>query len=118
MEPQTIWSEASRLMANPRIVARIQELRGQIAAGLVAIRLWDIERAMREVQTNLDGAREAKQYGPAVQSTKQAIELSGLSKQEERPDIKVTSITINLNRRDGEHQSVIEGRSQVLPEDN
>ena len=51
MLAKTVNEDASRLAALPKVAARIQQLRDQVTAEVIASRLWDIGRGMDEVVT-------------------------------------------------------------------
>jgi hypothetical protein len=91
MSDRAIQVEASRLAKNPDVALMISEKRQAIQAA----RLWTRQQALSEAKVNLEMAREAKQYGPANQALKIAVDLSGLSQSQTPGDLRVTSITIN-----------------------
>ena len=114
MLPATVNREAKRLMDNPKIATRIAELRQESKAIEAAVKLWDLERAQTEIETNLRLARDANQLAPAVQSVKQAMELAKLTDSAQAPgSVQVTQVTIVLSDKT---ESVIEGEGRVVEE--
>lgn len=95
MSIESIYVEASRLMANPKIALQIARGRQAIQAA----RLWTRQQALFEAGVNLEMAREAKLMGAANQALKIALELSGLSQSHTPGDVAVTQITINKTYR-------------------
>lgn len=94
MSIQAIYSEASRLMDNPKVALMVAEKRK--AAQMV--RVWTREQAITEAKANLAQARAINQMGPANQALKLAAELSGLSSEVVRQTaVKVTQVTVVLN---------------------
>lgn len=113
MSDRAIQVEASRLAAHPDVALMIAEKRQAVQNA----RLWTRQQALFEAETNLEMAREAKQYGPANQALKLAIELSGLSKPQTEGNTTITSITINKSYRNEPEgdTSTLEGSYRVLP---
>ena len=62
MKPDTVYQAASRLAANSKVLARVQELRDQITAG----KAWSFARGMEEVETNISMARNRGQLSAAI----------------------------------------------------
>ena len=90
MLPVTVNREADRLMDNPHIATRIAEGNQAIQeAGLLSR-----ADALLEAKENLEGARLAKQWGPANQASKQRQELSGLTQEQPKTDVRITQVTI------------------------
>lgn len=57
-----IWSQASRLMKNSKVSARIDELRAELSAKL----LWSREDSVRELRKVIDGPDKASDIVQAV----------------------------------------------------
>ena len=115
-QPDTVYQAASRLAAESKVVARIQELRDKVTAG----KAWTFEQGMNQIETNIDLARRDKQHGAARASTRDAIELSGLlDRPQGPPDVKITKVTVVLNhgKRDNldDEPAAIEGVTRELP---
>ena len=112
MLDSTVNREAKTLMDHPKISTRIAELRQESKAIEAAVKLWDLERAQSEIETNLEQSRRLNQMAPAVQSVKQAMELAKLTDSAQAPgSIQVTQVTIVLSDKT---ESVIEGESRVV----
>ena len=71
--PATIYESASRLSANPKIIARIQQLRQLATATVVAKHAWTLDRLVTEAETQLKDAREGGWRG--VSAGNGALEL-------------------------------------------
>ncbi len=118
MLPATISNNAYKLVNENDIATRIAQLREQITGSMA----WDFERGMKEVETNITGARAEKQYAAANRGTEQALKLSGLLS--DKPDsgsIQVTKVTVVLNhgnREDGGQLETIGPGYRVLPPDD
>jgi len=110
MSDRAIQVESSRLAAHPDVALMIAEKRLAVQEA----RLWTRQQALYEAETNLEMARASRQMGPANQALKIAVDLSGLTHPQTPGDANVTSITINLNRKDREPRA-IEGSYRVLP---
>ena len=112
MSDRAIHVEASRLAAHPDVALMIAEKRQAIQAA----RLWTRQQALYEAETNMEMARKAKQYGPANQALKLAVELSGLSQPQTPGNVAITSITINKTYKNPESDMpVLEATCRVLP---
>ena len=86
MKSQSISNEASKLKKMPKVARRIQELKQSVADGLTAERIWNLERGMDEIETNLRLSRYLGQMSSARSSTRDGLQLSGLLA--ERPQIE------------------------------
>ena len=112
MSPAVINNEASKLQSQPKVAARIQELRDEVTSGVIASRLWDIERGMTEVEKNIAMARERGQMSAAAGSTRDALKLSGLlSDKPPEPDaVRITKVTVVLNHREKDPEEHMRAR--------
>ena len=97
MKSETVWNNAYQLTQVSDVAARIKELQAQLTEIRSESKLWDINRAMTEVETNIRLARFADQHGPARSSTRDAIELSGLTQGPAQADIHITKVTVVLS---------------------
>lgn len=96
MTPGTIWSEASVTAAIPKVRAMIAGAQEQKIESC----LWTIEKALKEIEINIQGARAAQQFGPARASVRDAAELSGLWKEKKsESDVPIIKQTIILQAR-------------------
>ncbi len=98
MSAKTVHEAASRLDKNYKVTARIQELQAATEATLAERRLWTTDRLVEEAETNLIGAREGKQFGPANRALDFIGRATGLLSDKPRdPQVPpVTRIIINL----------------------
>ncbi len=96
--PVTAYVNSSKLAKNTKVALRIQQLQQVTETALAEKRLWTTDRLVEEAETNLIGAREGKQFGPA----NRALELIGrvtglLDPKHQAPQVPpVTRIIINL----------------------
>ena len=113
MSDRAIQVEASRLAAHPDVALMIAKKRQAIQAA----RLWTRQQALYEAKANLEMAREAKQYGPANQALKIAVELSGLSQPQVPETVRITQVTIMMpGKEDPEHATpALEAGYRMLP---
>jgi phage terminase small subunit len=110
--PDTIYSNASRLSADSRIIARLSELRETVTEANVLTK----ERAITEALINLSMARDLEQIGPANQSLKLAAEFSGITQSIQSSAQLVTQVTVVLNRGTDTDSVAIEAQSLSLSE--
>ena len=117
--PATIYESASRLSANPKIIARIQQLRQLATATVVAKHAWTLDRLVTEAETQLKDAREGGWRG--VSAGNGALELiaraTGLLQEKPREQVPViTHVTVVLNHGvDAEGRArVVEGETRIL----
>jgi hypothetical protein len=108
---KSVREKASELAATVNVSSTIQARKAQIEAvereSLLKSKVWDLDKAMSEVSENLALSREFRQMSAAVQSTKQAIDLSGLSKTEAQGgSVQINSITYVLTGADSESVDV------------
>lgn len=99
MLPVTVNHEAFLLESNPKVAATIQELRDQAATVALETLAWDRQRFIKEALTNLQGARNDRQWAPANGALKLIGDATGLldSSQQQDTGIQVTKITVILN---------------------
>ncbi len=98
MAAKTVHEAASRLDKNYKVAARIQQLQAATETALAEKRLWTTDRLVDEAETNLIGAREGKQFGPANRALEFIGKATGLldGKHQEPQVPPITRITINL----------------------
>ena len=97
MSGKTVNEAACRLDKNSKVAARMLELNVATQATLAAKRVWDKERLLDEAETNLDGAREARQWASANGSLEFIGRATGLiTDKQQTPTVPVTQIIINL----------------------
>lgn len=70
----TIWSEASRLCANPKVATRIRELRDEAAAGDI----WALRRSVGKLEQARVLAMESDEVALAIKATMAQAKLLGL----------------------------------------
>ena len=85
---KTIWECASRLAADSKVSARIQELREAIASEFVANQAWDLQELLTQYQQNVIGARQDKQWAASNGALNGYGKASGLVV--ERTEVDVT----------------------------
>ena len=123
-QPATVWSEASRLVADPKVSARIAELRATCQEQSIASR----ERIVEELAKV---AFADRQEGPVRDADKTAAldklaKVTGLYR--ETPEdphahpIHITHVTVVLSHGETEEREiaprpVVDGESHVLPGD-
>ena len=90
-----LYVDASRLMDNPKVVLRIQELRQLVADKLA----WNQERFLLAAESQRLGAVADHQWAPANGALKLIGDATGLlsSNQQQDTSIQVTKITVILN---------------------
>jgi hypothetical protein len=120
MKPESVHQAASRLAANSKIAARIQELRNTVTAAALADRAWDRLRLIAEADVNMLGARQDHQWAAANGALATIGKATGLL-DAQQPDtgVQVTKITVILNTgsQDPEtEQRVIDGQGAVVEE--
>jgi len=96
--PVTAYVNSSKLAKNTKVALRVQELQQVTETALAVKRLWTTDRLVEEAETNLIGAREGKQFGPANRALDFIGRATGLLSDKPRePQVPpVTRITINL----------------------
>jgi len=72
MAETTVHREASVLMDNPKITARIAALRAEAAAKATLTEAWVLDRLMRNVEVSLGDRKVAITYRPKAQDGKEA----------------------------------------------
>jgi len=65
MSPVAITVEASRLMDIPTVALLVDELRQTLVAAAVGVAAWNLDKQVNESATNLEGAREDRQWAAA-----------------------------------------------------
>ena len=125
-EPATVWSEASRLVADPKVSARIAELRATCQKQSIASR----ERIVEELAKV---AFAERQEGPVRDADKTAAldklaKVTGLYRDDQKDPnqhpINITHVTVVLSHGETETREVtpprphvIDGESHVVPGD-
>lgn len=112
MIPATIHNSAYELANHPEIQARLASFDKKKIESWA----WDYERAMVEIEKNINLARLANQHGPARASTRDAIELSGLWKEKKsESDVPIIKQTIILQARPASPElPAVDAEYQVL----
>lgn len=106
MKDTAIWQEASTLAGHPQVSLRIQE--GNQA--IVDAALMTRSEVVSEAKKNLEQSRNLNQMGPANGALKLAAELSGLTTEAPRSDVRITQVTIVMP---GVKEEVIEAEYEV-----
>lgn len=124
--PETVHENASRLMANPKVSARIEALRGAITTEIVKSRAWDQSRFIDEAEQNMTQARELGQMAPANGALALIGKVTGIvSEDRGSPDtaldaiIKVAAALSEAELRglaQGRSEDAIEGTFEVIPD--
>jgi len=121
----TVHESASRLAANPRVVARIQHLQAETAQVLAERRAWDRERLVDEAEVNLGLGRGLGRINAANQSLEIIGKATGtLSDQADPGRVQVHTIvyvrpsaeTAKMEVVDAEYRVIEDGGKPVLPE--
>ena len=123
MQPDTVYQAASRLAANCKVIARIQELREAVTAAVTEKRVWDSLRLIDEAETNLPGAREDHAWAPANSALQLIGRTAGLLEAQPQAPLQVTKLTVVLSGgretkelRDtrASHAGVVDSTGRVL----
>lgn len=102
MTDKTVWEKASRLMADDKVRARLQELRDQLAGESIMTakeRLEYLTRVIKgqeveeKVEVTKDGKKETRRYPPAIKTRLDALDI--------------------MNKMTGEYTTKIEGTVNV-----
>jgi phage terminase small subunit len=102
MTDKTVWEKASRLMADDKVRARLQELRDQLASESIMTakeRLEYLTRVIKgqeveeKVEVTKDGNKETRRYPPAIKTRLDALDI--------------------MNKMTGEYTTKIEGTVNV-----
>lgn len=117
--PATIYQAASRLAADSKVVARIQELRDAVTAAVTGKRAWDSVRLIDEAETNLLQSRQLVKMAAANGASKLIGRTAGLlTEQLPEQSIRITRVTVVLNRGQGdvatESRQVVDSTSRTL----
>lgn len=89
-KPETVWANASRLLADTLVAARIDAIKAEAAkrAGIT------VENRIAELETNIALARETDQVGAANQAILNQARLAGLLKDDPANRTLAVNITI------------------------
>lgn len=74
-KPETIWNEASKLMAIPEVAARVAELREQISAK----NLWTREDSVKALKDAVSLARDSNQIAALTGAIKELNLMHGFN---------------------------------------
>ena len=103
--PTTVANNAYMLGQHSDVLAMVSEGNSAIQAAELLTR----EAGLLEAKQNLDGARLAKQWGPANQATKQRLELSGLTQEQPKIEMRITQVTIVMpGKSEPSHEEIID----------
>ena len=72
------YVDASRLMDNPNIVLRVQELKQATDTAMASKRAWDRDRVTEEAETNMKLARSLEQVSAANGALNTIVDVQGL----------------------------------------
>ena len=93
--PVTAYVNSSKLAKNTKVALRVQELQRVTETALAEKRLWTTDRLVEEAETNLIGAREGKQFGPANRALEFIGKVTGLlDPKHQEPQAAITRINI------------------------
>lgn len=93
-KPATIWNEASKLVADPLVAARIEVLKADAAARAGVT----LETMLSEMEFNHERAVDAGDNGAANTASRDRARLAGLLKED--PANRTMAVTININSED------------------
>lgn len=74
MKPETVWNEASKLLASPKVAARVAELR----AGVVERHAITVDDILAQIDEDRDFARQLEQAAPAISATTLKAKILGM----------------------------------------
>jgi phage terminase small subunit len=74
MKPETVWNEASKLLANPTVAARVAELRAKVFERHVIT----VDDILKQLDEDRDFARELEQAAPAITATMGKAKILGM----------------------------------------
>jgi phage terminase small subunit len=97
MLPATVNRAAKELMDNPKIAARVGELRESVSTIVVKRAAHTLDAAMDEAGQMLEGAKAAGQYSAGVAAAKLRAQLAGhLSEKKEEHKGALTDIDVEI----------------------
>ena len=73
-KPETTWSDACRLLANPKVNARIEELRAKV----VERHVITVDDILKQIDEDRAFARELEQAAPAITATTLKAKILGM----------------------------------------
>lgn len=116
--PATVYQAASRLAANSKVVARIQELRDAVTAVVTEKRAWDQVRFIDEAEINLFQSRQLGHMAPANGALKLIGDAAGLLEAQPLAPVLITKVTVVLSSPAAKtvEGTVVDGTSRVLPD--
>ena len=125
MLPATVYEEASRLAANPKVAARILELRDQAATVTLEAFAWDQKEFVKEALVNLKGARSDHQWAPANGALKLIGDATGLLSSHVdvnithtlKPGMTLEELEARVQRLNALEAGVVEGKAVVLEDE-
>ena len=90
MQPATVWELASKLAADPKVAARVAQLRQPVVARVA----WDLGRLVAEYEVNVELGRTVDQRGIPIALGASNSALTGIGKAlgilTDRVDVSVT----------------------------
>lgn len=122
MKSSTLWDNAYTLDRNPKVAARIAELRQATMDDSAASRAWDLDRLVRELSTNVKLARELGQISASNGSLTSIGKALGILVDKVdidvthriKPGLTLEELEERIVRLDALESGVIEGKGTVL----
>ena len=74
MKPETIWSEASKLLADHKVSARVEQLRAKV----VERHVITVDDILKQIDEDRAFARELEQAAPAITATTLKAKILGM----------------------------------------
>jgi phage terminase small subunit len=74
MKPESVWCEASKLLSDPKVSQRVEQLRAQV----VERHTITVDDILKQIDEDREFARELEQAAPAISATTLKAKILGM----------------------------------------